>query len=101
MEMISVPSIMMIVFAIISLLKIALKKYNSFINFIPLISGLLGAVLGIIAFYLIPTIMPTDNFFHAILFVLFSGLSSTGTEQLILQLKNFSEEKKKEKTAKK
>lgn len=64
------------------------------INFIPLLSGVLGAVLGIVSFYAVPSIMPTDNVFHAILFGLFSGLSATGSENLVLQLKQFVSLKK-------
>ena len=41
-------------------------------------------------FYILPTIIPTDNVFHAILFGIFSGLSSTGTHQLVKQLKQLS-----------
>lgn len=94
MEMISVPSIMAIVYSLIMLLKLAFKKYNSFTNFIPIVAGLLGAILGIVAFYAVPVIMPTDNLFHAILFGLFSGLSSVGSESLVLQLKEFTASKK-------
>lgn len=96
MEMISVPSIMAIVGIIITLLKLAFKKYDNFANFVPLLSSLLGAILGIVAFYAVPAIMPTDNIFHAILFGLFSGMSATGSEQLIVQLKQYVATKKQQ-----
>lgn len=99
MEMISVPSIMAIVYALIMLLKLAFKKYTAFTNFVPIVAGLLGAILGIVAFYAVPVIMPTDNLFHAILFGLFSGLSSVGSESLVLQLKQFTTAKKQNNTA--
>ena len=89
MEMIGTTSIIALIVMIMSVLKSAFKKYSNFINFIPLISALLGATLGLIAFYAIPTIVPTDNLFHAIIYGLLNGLSTSGSVSLISNIKDF------------
>lgn len=98
MEMLSVPIIAVLVFSLIELLKVPLKQFPKFLVFIPLISGILGGVLGIIAFFAIPTLIPTGNIFHAILVGILSGLSATGSHQLVNQIKNHvSKDEEKEK----
>lgn len=96
--MISLPSIMTIVFTIVSLLKLAFKKYKNFENFVPMIAGVLGAIVGLVAFYVVPTIVPTDNVFHALIFGLTNGLSTTGCVQLVGQIKALTQTTKTDTT---
>ena len=94
MEMISVPSIIVVVFSIVELLKLTFKKFPTFTNFISLVSALVGAICGLIIFYAFPSIVPTDNVFHSILMGLFDGLSATGSQQLVIQIKDLINAKK-------
>ena len=55
-------------------------------RFVPLISAALGAVLGVVAFFALPSIIPADNVCVAILVGGASGLTATGTNQIIKQL---------------
>ena len=53
---------------------------------IPMWAALLGVVLGIVAFYAVPAIIPADNVLVAILVGGASGLAATGTNQIYKQL---------------
>jgi uncharacterized membrane protein HdeD (DUF308 family) len=89
MEIISVPLIMLIVYGIIEILKSCITN-NKFNNFIPIVSGILGGILGIVAVFVSPSILPTTNIFYAFLIGMSSGLSATGSNQIIKQLKELS-----------
>jgi len=86
LELISVPAIATIVYWIINLIKYAVKDNEKFKRFIPIISAAIGAVLGLVAFYALPNIIPATNVFMAILICGASGLTATGTNQIIKQL---------------
>ncbi|MEG1711009.1 MAG: phage holin family protein [Clostridia bacterium] len=86
MEMLSVPIIATLVLALLEIIKVPFKDKPKFNNFIPLIAGVLGILLGIVAFYAAPTLIPTTNIFHAILVGFLSGLSATGSHQLVKQI---------------
>lgn len=90
MEILSVPVIAMMVFGLIELIKLPLKSVPNFTNFIPLVSGLLGGILGLTAYFVAPAIIPSSNVFHAILVGGLSGLSATGSHQLVKQIKKIS-----------
>ena len=86
LNLISVPVIAAIVYWVINLIKYTAKENETFKRFIPLIAAALGAVLGGVAFYALPSIIPADNVFVAILIGIASGLTATGTNQIIKQL---------------
>lgn len=86
LELISVPAIATIVYWVINIIKYAVKENETFKRFIPLISAALGAVLGVVAFYAVPSIIPATNVCVAILIGGASGLTATGTNQIIKQL---------------
>ena len=86
LELISVPAIATIVYWVINIIKYAVQENEKFKRFIPLISAALGAVLGGVAFYALPSIIPADNVCVAILVGGASGLTATGTNQIIKQL---------------
>ena len=99
LEIVSVPVIATAVYWVINLIKYAVKSNETFMRFIPLIAGGLGASLGIICFYALPGIIAADNFLMALLIGGASGLSATGFNQAIKQLgKSKQEENKGEKT---
>ena len=84
-EIISIPAIVAIVCTVMQMLKktIANDKFN---RFIPLISCLLGAICGVVAFYCVPGVFETQNLLVAIVLGAASGLSATGTNQIAKQL---------------
>ena len=86
LELISVPAIATIVYWVINIIKYAVQENEKFKRFIPLISAALGAVLGVVAFYALPSIIPADNVCVPILVGGASGLTATGTNQIIKQL---------------
>jgi len=69
-----------------SLIKTARGGDEKFKRFIPLISALLGAVCGVVSFYAVPGVIETQNILVAIVTGAASGLSATGTNQVVKQL---------------
>lgn len=87
LELISVPAIATAVYVIIEVIKKATNENETFKRFIPLVSLLLGVVSGIICYYFIPSIIPAENIVIAIIIGGASGLTATGTNQIVKQLK--------------
>lgn len=97
LEIVSVPVIAALVYGVINLIKYAVKSNEIFMRLIPLISAVLGAGLGIIAYFSLPSIIAADNWLMALLIGSASGLSATGVNQVIKQLgKGKCEDKNKE-----
>ncbi|HKL73659.1 MAG TPA: phage holin family protein [Clostridia bacterium] len=87
---ISVPTITIIVYWIITIIKIAVKNNENFLRFIPLIACVMGAIFGAVAYFGVPNILPTDNIIVAIVLGGASGLSATGTNQIFKQLGKYN-----------
>ena len=86
MNIVSVPVIATAVYWAVNLIKHAVNGSEKFKRLIPVVSAVLGAVLGIIAYYAAPEIIIADNLFNALIIGGASGLSATGTHQVIKQL---------------
>ena len=86
LNLISVPAIAAIVYWVINIIKHAVGENEKFKKFIPLIAAALGIVCGIICYYAAPSIIPAPNIVVAIVIGGASGLSATGTNQIIKQL---------------
>ena len=82
----SVPAIAAVVYWVVNLIKYTTKSNEKLLTFVPLISTALGVVFGLVAFFAIPNIIPTDNILVAIVIGGASGLSATGFNQIIKQL---------------
>ena len=93
LELISVPAIAAVVYWIINIIKTAVKN-ETFNRFIPLIAAVLGVICGVVCFYAIPSIIPAENIVVAIIIGGASGLTATGTNQIIKQLTKSDTEKK-------
>lgn len=85
LELISVPAIAAIVFALMSAVKYAVNN-TKFDRFVPLLSALLGAAFGVVCFYALPEIIPAKNVVVAAVLGGASGLTATGTHQMVKQL---------------
>ena len=86
-ELVSVPAIATIVYWIINLIKYTINYNEKFKRFIPLTAALLGVILGVVCFYGLPTILPTDNLLVAIVIGGSSGLTATGFNQVLKQMR--------------
>ena len=87
LQIASVPAIAAVVYWVVNLIKYTTKYNEKLLTFVPLISAALGVVCGAISFFAIPDIMPTDNIFVAVVLGGASGLTATGFNQIIKQLK--------------
>ena len=85
-EIITIPAIAAIVYTIIDIVKTACGGDENFKRFIPLIAAVLGAICGVIAFFFVPGVLETQNLLVAIVLGAASGLSATGTNQVVKQL---------------
>ena len=99
LSIISVPSIAAIVYAVIAIINRAVGENEKFKRFIPLIAAVLGVGCGIVCFYALPSIIPAENVVVAIVIGGASGLSATGTHQLVKQIGKKDETKSDGKTA--
>lgn len=91
MEIVSVPIIVVVVYAIIQLLKGVCNSSEKFLRLVPLLSAILGAAIGVIVFFSARSLIPADNVFMALVIGGVSGLSSTGCHQVVKQLKGKNE----------
>ena len=82
----TIPVIATIVYTIIDIIKTACGNHEKFTRFIPLVAAGLGAIIGLIAHYCVPGLINTENVVVALVIGAASGLSATGTNQIIQQL---------------
>ncbi len=87
-EIVTIPVIVAIVYAVMAVYgKLVADKAAVWTSLIPVWAGLLGTVLGVVAYYLVPEAMPADNVLMAVLLGLSSGLAATGADQVYKQIK--------------
>ena len=95
LEIVCVPVITALVFAIVEIYKKYVAKENKvLVAIIPIVAGALGVVLGIICFYTLPFMISATNIGVAMLIGGASGLSATGCNQIFKQLKKYGIEVK-------
>lgn len=94
MEMVSgVPIIMAACYLLIEAVKIIGGKRDWLMKLLPIISALLGGGLGALLYLTLPQLLPASNIAVSIVLGLFSGLSATGSNQILKQMKDFFKEK--------
>ena len=86
LELISVPAIVIVVYFIIEIIKKCVGNNEKFKRFIPLIATAIGAICGVVCFFAFPSIITASNVVVAIVIGGASGLTATGTNQIIKQL---------------
>lgn len=82
----TIPALAAIVYTVIDIVKTLRGDDEHFKRLIPLIACVLGAVCGAVAFFCIPGVMNTENLLVAMILGASSGLSATGTNQVVKQL---------------
>ena len=86
LEFISIPSIVFFVYIAIEIIKSIVGGKEGFKRILPLLAAALGMLAGLISYLFIPQLVPTDNIIMAIIIGAASGLTATGTNQVIKQL---------------
>lgn len=86
---------MIVVYWLIEVIKYSLHNNEKFKRLIPLTALILGSLLGVICFYFIPNVVPTNNVFMAIIIGGASGLTATGTNQIFKQFTKEDKENNK------
>ena len=84
-EFAAAPAIGVIVYLIAEIFKAVARE--GWIKFIPVLCGVLGGVLGVLGWLLIPGYIPAENIFTAAAIGIISGLAATGANQIGKQLK--------------
>ena len=82
MELVIIPTILVISYLITEIFKLFVKK-----KYLPVISGLTGAILGVIAYFITPSMIESSNLLTAIAIGIISGLGATGSNQLLKLLR--------------
>ena len=75
----------LIIIIICYALVAGIRKTSIANEWLPLISGGLGLILGIIAFYALPSIVPSADLGTTIAYGFFCGLAATGSNQVVKQ----------------
>lgn len=92
LEVVSIPVIVSIVYLVMAIYKkLVENKATIWTSLIPMWAAILGAALGVLAFYVVPEIVPAENVLVAIFIGMSSGLAATGTNQVFKQIKKSSE----------
>lgn len=86
MDIITIPVITAIVYAIIEIIKTATSNAEQLKRYIPLMAGGFGVICALVAYFFIPGVLPTDNAVIAALIGGASGLASTGLYENIKQI---------------
>lgn len=87
----TIPAIAAIVYTIIDIAKTAVGGDDRFKRLIPLIACVLGAGIGAVCFFFVSGIIGSTNILVAIVIGAASGLSATGTNQVVKQLTDKTE----------
>lgn len=89
LEIISVPVIAGIVYFVMTVYKTLVKNAPAiWTSLIPVWAAVLGIVLGLVAYFLVPEVMPAENALVAVLVGLASGLGAVGVHQVGKQISN-------------
>lgn len=97
LEVVSIPVIVSIVYLVMAIYKkLVENKATIWTSLIPMWAAVLGAVLGVVAFYVVPEIVPAENVLVAIFVGMSSGLAATGTNQVFKQIADASKDSDEE-----
>jgi hypothetical protein len=84
----TIPVIVALVYGIIELLKpLVFNGKEKLTRLIPLFAGAIGGALSIVVYFAIPELIPTSEWYSALIMGVASGLSSVGVNQIAKQAK--------------
>ena len=81
MSILTIPAIVIISYLVTEVFKLFVKK-----KYLPAISGLTGAILGVITYFIAPNLIFKEDIITAIAVGIVSGLAATGSDQVIKKL---------------
>ncbi len=94
MDMIGIPSILTIIIIISGILKTTFKDNEKMSTLLPMIAALLGGVLSVVGFYIMPDMSVSENVMQALMYGLLTGLSATGSMAMYTNFKTMHEKSK-------
>lgn len=101
LNIVCVPFIVVIVYIVMAVFKHFVKDKNeAWARLIPIWAAILGAALGIYAFYKVPQLWIADNVFTALLLGIALGLTAVGLNQIKRQISKIGQAPKSTKTIK-
>mgnify|MGYP003291408613 CR=1 FL=1 len=87
MEFSSIPIIVIICYLIGEIYKVIFNNNHKLYKLIPILNAMLGGILGVLIFFTNKEIMlNVSNVWSAICIGIVSGVSSTGTNQIIKKI---------------
>lgn len=87
MEFSSIPIIVIVCYLIGEILKVVFKKNKDLKKLIPVIVSIIGGIIGIVIYLTNKeVILNVDNIYIALGIGLVSGISATGTNQMIKKI---------------
>ena len=81
MSILAIPAIVIISYLVTEVFKLFVKK-----KYLPTISGITGAILGVITYFIAPNLIFKEDIITAIAVGIVSGLAATGSDQAIKKL---------------
>ena len=87
MEYLSIPIIVVCSYLIGEIYKLIFRNRKDLFRYIPLVTSVLGGLMGILIFYTCPEMLSdSSNVYMALIEGIVSGASATGANQLIKQI---------------
>ena len=92
MNIVTLPVIIVICYITGEIIKIVFNNKTKIKKLIPFILGILGGIIGVLIYITNKELIQTTSIWESILVGTISGLSSTGTNQLIKKIKELKGE---------
>lgn len=92
MNIVTLPVIIVICYITGEIIKIVFNNKTKIKKLIPFILGILGGIIGVLIYITNKEVIQTTSIWESILVGTISGLSSTGTNQLIKKIKELKGE---------
>lgn len=86
MNFTSIPIIVVCSYLVGELYKLIFQYKPNAYKFIPIVTPLVGGILGIAIFLTTPDLLGVQNIWNALLLGIVSGASATGANQIIKQI---------------
>lgn len=86
MEIVYVPIIVISAYLVGEIYKLIFKNNDAAYKFIPILTTVVGGLLGLLIYFTAPELISCSNAYEALLVGFVSGAGSTGANQIIKQV---------------